>query len=361
MKNINILLKKLIKILPIILCFSTLSSCSNEYINYHKDRISQEKKAQEIKQNIEIIKNRKIEFRNYEVSTTPDLLVLDTIVDKISAAKQKIYIESYIFTEKRILKSIIEAKKRWLDIKIILEKNVYWAWNINKKTYESLTKSWIEVKYSNNKNYKYTHSKFFIIDDEFIISTWNISYSSFKYNKEFFVFWNSKNSITEYNILNKIFEEDWNNKKYFECYSNFVMSPFCSEIGIINILSNAKKSIIIYWQTFNSENIENILIEKKKKWVDIKILMGDTKKVNSNIEILDKFLKNWIEAKTPKKPYIHAKVAIIDEEIIYIWSINYTENSMKNNREVGLIFRNKDIAKIIQNDFIKIFNSKQNK
>jgi phosphatidylserine/phosphatidylglycerophosphate/cardiolipin synthase-like enzyme len=38
----------------------------------------------------------------------------------------------------------------------------------------------------------------------------------------------------------------------------------------------------------------------------------------------------WINVIAPKKPYIHAKSFIVDNDILYIWSINFSNNSMGN-------------------------------
>jgi hypothetical protein len=56
-------------------------------------------------------------------------------------------------------------------VKIIMEKNVYMANNINKKAYDEFVKNNIEVVWSDSSDYALNHSKFFIIDDEIILST----------------------------------------------------------------------------------------------------------------------------------------------------------------------------------------------
>jgi hypothetical protein len=52
-----------------------------------------------------------------------------------------------------------------------MEKNVYMANNINKKTYDEFIKNKIDVIWSDSNNYALNHSKFFIIDDELLLST----------------------------------------------------------------------------------------------------------------------------------------------------------------------------------------------
>jgi ABC-type iron transport system FetAB ATPase subunit len=46
------------------------------------------------------------------MQTTPNVQLLDEIASKIDKAKTRIYVEVYIFTEKRMKKALVDAKKR---------------------------------------------------------------------------------------------------------------------------------------------------------------------------------------------------------------------------------------------------------
>jgi phosphatidylserine/phosphatidylglycerophosphate/cardiolipin synthase-like enzyme len=58
-----------------------------------------------------------------------------------------------------------------VDIKVLLEKNIYKSANLNLKTFLELQKNNISVSWSNPKNFKLNHSKIIIIDDELILSS----------------------------------------------------------------------------------------------------------------------------------------------------------------------------------------------
>ena len=46
-------------------------------------------------------------------------------------------------------------------------------------------------------------------------------------------------------------------------------------------------------------------------------------------------------------PSLHAKALIIDEEKGFIGSFNFTQNSLENNREIGIFINGKSISKIV--------------
>lgn len=347
---------KLRIILRIILILSiqalALSSCSNEYSNYHRDGSFYDNQISLIKKwsSAWHFDLSKIKSLDLEIGNLPDKITLDRIVNEIKNSKKRVYLEVYILTEKRVINELIDAKKRWEDVEVILEKNVLWSPNINSKTLKTLQDAWISANYASNKNYKYTHSKFFIIDNNFIVGTWNMSHSTFYKNKEFYIFWSDSKNLA---ILENVFKDDLDLKKSAYCSENIIVSPYCSRLAFEQTLSLAKESVYIYAQEIWDNNLEKILLEKSRQGVKISIILADSKIVKSNSKILEEFKNNKnILIYTPKKYYIHAKAFVIDKKTIYIWSVNFTANSMDNNREVWLVFNSYNLA----NDLIKQFN-----
>ncbi|MEO8801665.1 MAG: phospholipase D-like domain-containing protein, partial [Polyangiaceae bacterium] len=48
------------------------------------------------------------------------------------------------------------------------------------------------------------------------------------------------------------------------------------------------------------------------------------------------------------KPYIHAKAIIVDGTAMYVGSENLTQNSLENNRELGVVTANASAIKTVQ-------------
>lgn len=329
-----------------IILFFLLFSCQNEYLEFHKEK----ELNKQIQTKLSDFSFESIKYLSWlTLKKTPDLDLLSDLTTKIDNAKSRVYVEVYIFTEKRLKKSIISAKKRWLDVKVILEKNVYLASNLNKETFKDFEKNGIEVVYSNSWNYSLNHSKMMIIDDLIIISTWNYSYSTFKYNREFFMFLNNKNLLKTFlDIFN--FDFMWVRKDIYD--NNLVLSPFSSRKKLEYFLKNAKKSIKIYAHNFSDKSISNIILEKQNKWLDIKIIFPDLKKVSSNNDEINILKQSNVNLKLIDKPEIHAKAILIDDKYLYVWSINFSSYSIDENREIWILIKNEDILR----QFLGIFN-----
>lgn len=320
-----------------------------EYYDFHKQKIENKEiyiNNKNILENFDIKNIKQIE--NISLKHTPNKDLLDEIVKKIEKSKEKVYIEVYMFTENRIKTALIKAKKRWIDIKIILEKDPYMAYSINDKTYNELKKNNIDVVWSNTKNYSLNHSKMLIIDDEVILSTWNLTYSTFTQNRDLFVF------IKDEKILNdflKIFDYDFNWIKNYIENENIVISPDNSRIKIEKLFESAKNDIKIYMQYLNDEKMNKKLIElKKKNNLQIQVVIAETSINNDTTKSL---IKAWIEIKKIPKYKMHSKAILIDNETIFIWSVNFSSYSLDKNRELWILTKDKQLIM----DFLSVFKT----
>ncbi|MDD2907986.1 MAG: phospholipase D-like domain-containing protein [Candidatus Gracilibacteria bacterium] len=319
-----------------------------EYFDFHKDKIEISKNEKENKEQLENFKIDNIKnYENIEIFSTPDKKLLNYIVEKINSAHDYVYVEIYMLTENRTREALIKAKKRGVDVKIILEKDPYLAYSINDKTYNEFKKYNIEIVWSNTKNYALNHSKMILIDGLNIISTGNLTYSTFTQNRDFFVF---INDLELNKKLLKIFNDDFEGIKKTVYDDNLIISPTISREKIIDLLESANSDIKIYMQYFSDDEINKKLIEiKKKKNIKISAVIPKTA---INDENTKKLIDNQIEIKVIPKYTMHAKSILIDEKYLFIGSINFSNYSIDKNREIGILINNKDI--ILK--FLDIFN-----
>ena len=221
------------------------------------------------------------------------------------------------------------------------------AYTINDKTYNELQKNNIDVVWSNTENYALNHSKMILIDDLNIVSTWNLTYSTFTQNRDFFLFIKDDNTNK---LLKEIFYNDFNWIKSSPYSENLVLSPSYSRNKIIDLIESAEKDIKIYIQYFNDDEINNKLIEiKKLKDIKISAIIPDTATKDENTK---KLIKSGIEIKEIPKYKMHAKSILIDEKYLFIWSENFSSYSLDKNREIWFIIKNNEVI----SDFLDIFN-----
>lgn len=319
----------------------------DEYKTFHLQKINTEKNQLDINNKINNFEVKNIqELNDTKLFYTPNKELLWKIIEHINNAKNEIYLETYMLTETRIQDALIKAKERWVKIQIILEKSPYMSYNINNKAYDYLTKKWIKVVRSNKDNYSLNHSKVLLIDGLSIVSTWNYTYSTFTKNRDFFVFTSDKNINDK---LKQNFSNDYLWEKINIYDNNLIFSPNSSRIKFEKLFKSADKNIKMYFQYVLDDNlVEQLINLKLDKNIDIEIILPITAKDDENTKKLE---KNWVKISIQKKWTMHAKAILIDEKYLFIWSINFSENSIDNNREIWILIINQDII----NQFLEIF------
>lgn len=286
-------------------------------------------------------------WEDIELYYTPDWEFLEKLVSDIDQAKERVWLEVYIFTEKRILEALLRAYNRGIDVKVLLENNPYMIPHINDKHYEALKESWIPVKWSDPLNYALNHSKFLVIDEKSFVSTGNYSYASFTSNRDIFLEIRHPEIVWELAIL---FEHDYNHEPFGVMHPNIVLSPDNSRQKIEGLFQAAQEGIDMYFPYISDTKLLELLIETAERWIDIRFIIWDDARENSHEEI-QRLQDAWVEIFFMKKPKLHAKTILMDREILYVWSVNFSRHSMDFNREVGLLLKDR----LIIDDYMKLF------
>ncbi len=265
------------------------------------------------------------------LSILPNLQEKDHLVSTFDQAHGRIWVEIYTWTEKNTVDAVIRAHNRWVDVRVILEGNVYNTPRINDATYKKLQWAWVPVVFSDNKKYTFTHAKFWIIDDSYCVSTGNFTYSAFQKNRDIIVCDQDRNVLS---VLEEVYRAD--EAHVLPLFSgpvplNIGMSPLNMRSRLVHYIQSAHTSISVYVQSLSDRGILNLLEAKKKEWLDVLVCLAD----NESARSLTGYTFPIVFV---KKPYLHAKSILIDGEKIMVGSINLTENGIDRNREVSLFY-----------------------
>lgn len=272
----------------------------------------------------------------------------DAFIKSINSAQDEIKLETYEYTKKEIKSAMKKLLGKWVKISIIMENQKYSQYTDTRKQIKEYFQDYprFQIKSDEQMWTKYVHAKFTLIDSWFWIQTANLTHSSFFTNREHFFY--SQNPEVR-SSLNTIFEKDrsWDKITIDDIHPNLVVCNINCRTIIENLLSNAKKSIIIETQYIVDENIRNILINQSQN-VEMKFIVSDTE----NNDDLVNYFWPWIARKFTKN-YIHTKMILIDDEILLLWSMNLSENSLDQNREIWILI----IDNWIISEFKKMFEN----
>lgn len=279
----------------------------------------------------------------------------EPLLQAIEKANASIDLEVYTMSDDNIVSELINAKKRGVYVRVILEENPYNGYGANKDVKDKLSHYGIDAKWS-NRVYQYTHSKFMVIDKTTgYILTFNLSKSAFTKNREFGVIINDTETVNE--LLN-IFSADWERKPYTSVKSALVVSPENSRKKIINLINSAKNEIVVYAEEVEDRQFMDAVEKKAKSGVRVYAILADPSSLDVNKSSIDEFKNNMINVKSLSSPFIHAKAIIVDNTLAYVGSVNFSSTSFDKNREVGVIISSQEAIAKLRETFFTDFSKK---
>ena len=192
----------------------------------------------------------------------------------------------------------------------------------------------------------YVHSKTAVRENWALIQTANLNHSSFFSNREYFFFTQNTWIIAS---LSGIFYKDRIGLPLLksDIHPNLAVCPINCRGIIEHLISSARSSIVIQNQYIDDAKILSLIQEQQKSlWIsNVNIQLSKTPQNEQLLPVLGTSLHLF------SKPYLHAKMLLIDEKLLLLSSINLSSNSMDNNREVGILLTDP----IVIREFIEQF------
>ena len=330
------------------------------------------------------------------------------IVNELQSAKESIYCNLYEFTNPFLCDELIAALQKNIQVYLFLEGSPIGGLDDKEKyIVRRLATHGAHIRFIMNNpdtntytRYPYDHAKYIVIDNKTVIvesCNWaktGVPKDPTAGNREWGIIIRNKTIAQQFLT---VFQDDWNpercdsypyEKMNFELPQDFfidlstekgsytplfpsktftgtftvtpVFSPDTSEQTINDLIDSATTSIYIeqlyvykQWSETISPFVER-LVNKSHQGVDVKIILNynagydatneeanQTKQYCEQFGISVKFLyTNWSIFSN-----VHNKGMIVDNKYVLISSINWNENSVRNNREAGIVVENEDVAR----------------
>ncbi len=292
----------------------------------------------------------------------------------IKNSAESIDIAMYSIHNQAILDELIAAQKRGVKIRIVTEGDNYRDY---KEDMELLHEYFSDIKNDNaTKGHgarALMHHKFIIFDDKyFFIGSTNLTRSDLSgFNSNIALIINSPEMVQIYKEeFEQMFSKDLfhkkktkiDNKENIKINADMTASIYFSPVEavitnqIIPLVNNAKKYVYIPIFVFTHKEMAQILINAKKRGVDVRVIMDATGAWNRG-----SVHKTMREAGVPVKVEnlagkMHMKSIIIDDEITVIGSMNYTASGENFNDENILVIKNAALAKYYKAYFLFLWS-----
>jgi len=313
----------------------------------------------------------------------------------LNSAEESIYVEIFGINSPYILELIHELHdtKPTLEMKFLIGWNSLGYYGVNDYVANNLTLLGYPVKWTSDSEFRYAHQKFVIVDNETtIIQSGNWAKTSFPEdgldaNREWSIAM-TDNDVTDY--YRSVFDYDWGNgvdydagthgtgtaltysqssstyprpfatPGYFSGPMNVtpILSPETSLQGILYCINAAQVTLDIqipYFTNWNEtgsvETILDAIIAAKNRDVTVRVITDEAYDYEEVAHLLSEHNIPVVWQDTRWFAANHNKGIITDGRIVLISSINYSDNSIENNREAGVIIEHEGIAQWYQEVF----------
>ncbi len=275
----------------------------------------------------------------------------DALVAAISGAATSVHMTMYILTSQRIIDALIERKNAGKDVKVLLNKTFPMGAGSNTSVYGQLLNAGVDVKYGPSM-YTYTHQKTILVDTKAAwIMTLNASASAFTDNREFVANDTDTADVAE---AEAVFQADWTGA-VTATNGKLITAPDNAEPKLLALIDRSKTSIDLEGEVFSSDSILQAIGRAKKRGVMVRIVLSDETPTTAQATAVQGMKQVGIPVRVCKLPFIHSKAIVADSTLAYVGSVNFTANSLRNNREMGVLVGKKSevdkVAAAIAADF----------
>jgi cardiolipin synthase len=275
----------------------------------------------------------------------------------ISGARRTIDVTMYEFSDTTAEQDLAAAAKRGVRVRVILDRR---AQSVNSHAYSYFRSHGVAVTWSSS-DYRYTHQKTVIIDGtKAVIMTANLTSRYYATSRDFLV---TDTERADVSAITAVFDADFAKKTVHPRDGNdLVWSPTDSQEQLIALINGATSSLRIYSEEMGDRTVEKALIKAAKRGVDVQVC-GE----NESGEYDGAFAKlaragiriSYYSSSTGF--YIHGKVVEADygtaRAKIFIGSENFSNTSLNQNRELGLIISSHPVMSAIAGTFASDFRN----
>lgn len=294
----------------------------------------------------------------------------EKLIGFINSAQNSIHIASFEFNLPRVADALINAKARGVNVRWVTddENGLNIDADPKRGQFTRLIQSGIEVKDDAGRT-ALMHNKFWIFDKQI---TWtgstNITVNGiYKQNNNVIVIRSSEIAM----IYEREWEELWAaqlgprapstiSSQWAILNGNAIQVLFSPEdkaLGnLIALVNDAQVSVRFLAFSYTDYPLAQAMIARAQSGVDVKGVFETFGSNSPRSELKTLWCANLPVRQDGNGSFLHHKVVIIDNSIVFTGSFNFSTNADDSNEENAIIIDNSEIASLYIQEFDKLWN-----
>ena len=275
------------------------------------------------------------------------------IIQVIHSSRRELDVGVYYLSDRKILRALAAAHRRGVDVRVIIEGKPYgmkpWQVRREERTIAATGARWKVAPprfTSHGNDYSFFHCKYCANGHEVEIGTANFDWSAFHRNREYVYV---TRNATVVQAVNAVFNADWsaaqggNQRAPAYAHRVLVLSPGTSAAQLLQVIDQPGPIDVESEELGPYAPILDALAAKGR---NLRMILPAS--INAKDKRAVAFLREHgcrVRLLSKKPLYMHAKM-IAGKSLAFIGSENFTQTSLDNNREMGLLLNGSDIGKL---------------
>ena len=275
----------------------------------------------------------------------------------INSAKNTIDMTMYELRDTTVTTDLVNREKAGVKVRVILDGK---QTSVNSAAFSALQSGGVAVEYSSTA-FTYTHQKTTTVDGtESYISTGNLDSTYYSTSRDYGVYDTNASDVA---AVEAVFNADFAKTSITPSDgADLVWSPTDSQSRLLALVNGAQHSLDVQEEEFSDTALVNAVVADAKRGVAVRVVAENES--NSYTTELNEVTAAGGQVKTYTSStgyYIHAKAIVADYGTstakVFQGSENFSDNSLNDNRELGLIISDTGVINGIESAFNADFGS----
>jgi cardiolipin synthase len=275
------------------------------------------------------------------------------VLQAIAGAASSVWVEVYLLTDRNVIHALEDAAARGVDVRVLLETHPYGGGaTAAQQLLEELSAAGVQAR-SADPAYHYTHEKAMVVDGKTTyILTGNLSRSalggsSAGANREYGVIDTNPEDVAGVSAL---FQADWNRTTPALHDPTLVVSPINARATLAGLIAQAHTSLYVEDEEMYDQRSEEALIAAARRGVSVEVVLPESSAASEAADVA-RLAQGGVQVRYLRDPYPHAKLMLVDGQLAFVGSENFSSTSLDENRELGIVLADPQALGILRTVF----------
>lgn len=271
------------------------------------------------------------------------------VVEFIRGASQTLDVAMYLLSDHDVVDALEASQGRGVRVRVMLEENPFGTGPGNRAVFDRLKAANVATQWG-PPNFRFNHEKYAVADRKVaLVGTANWTHSAFTANREYLVEDSDPRDVAQ---LAALFDADWERQVARIDDRELVISPVNSRADFQALAKTAKQTLDLESEEMQDTGIESVLADAAKRGVQVRVVIpSPVDQSDANAVGAQRLGVAGVQVRHLRNPYVHGKEVVIDGREAFVGSENFSESSLDENREVGLLIEDSATVQRVEETF----------